>query len=359
MVRKMNDKVKENLHTEWLNLVRFWAVFYVTWTHFEYVVFAEVNEQKMNLEKLFFFPPKPTSWFLYGYTGKYAVALLCVISGFVAALTLKNGKKTSCFRYFLKRYLRIMIPVFGVSLLTLGVMKIIGIHMNLQDILQSLFLPGCTLFYGHFWCLSSFLLGNYLIYLLNNVIGKWKPKLRVLSLGGIILVGLVISYKIYSWEAAWTIAVLFGYLLYEIIINFEFTLPKVMVLPLVMLIWWLPRGEESLKIYIRDMMSSFFVLFLLFQWDFVRTKINNFCKRKGMKNALKYSYSLYVVHGFSIRFFACQMTMWIYSWVNNWCSAYIISFLLKTLFDLSLAIAVYHICEKKLYEKCCNLLRLR
>ena len=91
----MLKKNHEELKTGWLNAVRFFAILYVLWTHYEYEIFAEVHPLGQNIEKLFFMPPSPSSWLLYGYTGKYAVAVLCVISGFVTAYSLNHKNKTS------------------------------------------------------------------------------------------------------------------------------------------------------------------------------------------------------------------------------------------------------------------------
>ena len=349
---------QRKLQTEWLNLIRFLSVFYVAWTHFEYTVFAEMHPASVNLEELFFLPPAIGSWFLYGYTGKYAVAILCVVSGFVAALTMKKKSEQSFLNYAIKRYMRIMIPVIGISMLTWMLMITMGENIEIAKVIYGIFVPGATFFYGHFWCLSSFILGNFMIFGLDRLVKKFSVPTRIIVKVVLIGVGLIISYKVYSWTTAWAIAIVFGDLLYELISNFEIKYSRWLYIPLFLLIWWLPRGEESLKLYIRDMIASFLILFILFQINVVTVDINNFCKKRWIKDFLKYSYAFYVVHGFSIKYFACDLTVWIQGWTNNWWITYVISFVLKTIFDMGLAIVVYYLFENVVYRRCCAMLKV-
>lgn len=345
---------QKELPTYWLNGIRFLSVLYVLWTHYEYLVFAEVHPSGINIEKIFFEPPALSSWLLYGYTGKYAVAVLCVISGFVTACSLDHKKEIHIWDYCLKRYLRIMLPVMGMGMFTLIYMKMSGENMPITDILTGIFCPGSRVFYGYFWCLSAFLIGNYAVLLCKKLINmKWEKSLG----GGILLVVLVlvnyaIWYKLYIWDLVWATSVIAGYCLYELVNRYEIHIPYIFLLILLGICWWLPRGEESLKIYIRDAISACILLMIMFntQWIY---RLNSICKKRHISNIFKYSYSLYVVHGFSLEYFACDMLSSIQYITNNWWLSYLVAFGLKTLFDFLLAIFFYHLFEKMLYKKCC------
>lgn len=172
--------------TEWLNLIRFLAIFYVLWTHYEYACFAEIFPMGTNIEEMFFFPPALSSWLLYGYTGKYAVAFLCVISGFITAWGMENKNVSEFWRYLLKRYLRLMVPVWGIVTFTLGIRAVLEMESyGLWEIFSGLFIPGSKVFYGHFWCLSSFLIGNCLIFLIMKGVKRLTKYQRTICIWGV------------------------------------------------------------------------------------------------------------------------------------------------------------------------------
>lgn len=354
----MLKKNQEELKTNWLNAVRFFAVLYVLWTHYEYEIFAEVHPLGQNIEKLFFMPPSPSSWLLYGYTGKYAVAVLCVISGFVTAYSLNHKNKTSVVYYFVTRYLRIMLPVVGICLFTLAFLFIRDgmVYYDIAYIVKGMFLPGSKNFYGYFWCLSSFLIGNYLIFILHHLLKKASVKARLSILGVFIVLNYCVWYKLYIWDLVWAISVLTGYWIYEFVQNYKLFLPYGIRIFSLLVVWWLPRGDESLKIYIRDTVAVCIIITLLLNSRVVN-RLNNISNQKIPAKIFGYSYSLYVVHGFSMNYFAIDLTIGLQNVFNQWWITYIISFLIKTLFDFGFAVMLNCLFEKLIYKKCCRILK--
>lgn len=153
--------------------------------------------------------------------------------------------------------------------------------------------------------------------------------------------------------------VVMGYALYDLYTYYEIKISKVVYPVLILVAWWLPRGEESLKIYVRDAVAVCIIIYLLFHANHMLEKINTFCCKKRINTILKYSYSLYVVHEFSLIFFSKKLVIIVQGLTNHWWMTYLFSFLLKTMFDLGLAVVFYYIFEKLLFKKCCSLLKLQ
>lgn len=351
---------RKEFPTEWMNLIRFISIFFIVWSHYENRAFAEVIPSGLNIQRMFFFPPSLTSYIFYGYTGKYAVAMLCVISGFITAWTCSRKKAQSFPRFFAKRYLRLMLPVQGISIIYLVINGLFGSKVyTAGEILKGLFLPGAYTICDYYWCLSAFLLGNCLIYFLDRCDEKtqeWNSYMKLAVLFAFVAGGLLVSYKIYNSQMFWMMVVVSGYFVYELYEKVDWKLPGYMVFFCVILLYWLPRGEESLKLYMRYCAASCLFLYMMLNRQRILEKVSVFCKRKRVAALLEYSFSLFLVHGLTQQIFIDSLISGIQSWTGQWWITYILSFCLKMMIDFFFAMIIHQLFETKIYRVCCRYL---
>ena len=101
------SKMEQKKQLEYLNTFRFLAVVWIVFAHFNYQCFSNYFNQNL-LSDFFYNSTFWLSWLFYGITGKYAVAMMCIISGWLVAK--KFYKKTVDFGKFIwNRYLRLML----------------------------------------------------------------------------------------------------------------------------------------------------------------------------------------------------------------------------------------------------------
>lgn len=102
--------MEQKKQLEFLNTFRFLAVIWIVFAHFNYQCFAHFFSKNIFENYLY----NRSSWLsliFYGATGKYAVAMMCIISGWLVAK--KFYKKTVNFgKFLLHRYIRLMLPIF-------------------------------------------------------------------------------------------------------------------------------------------------------------------------------------------------------------------------------------------------------
>lgn len=358
----MDKQNRREFPTEWLNLMRFLAIFFIMWSHFDNRIFAAVNPTGMNVQKLCFFPPTPGSVLFYGYTGKYAVTMLCVISGFITAWSCDRRSRRPFVKFVIRRYLRLILPVTGISLIYLAVCALSGRRLySAASVLHALFCLGSEVIVSYYWCLPAFLLGNCLIYLLvvlDQKVKKISPPGKLALLGCLVVGSFLVSYKIYNSRLFWTTAVLAGYLVYQCYMTVDIKLPGYVIVLLAAVVYWLPRGEESLKIYMRCTLASCIVVYALLHMKKTSEKISGFCRRKKVKELLKYSYPLFIVHGFTEFLFSSSVIWQIQARTQSWWLTYLISFALKTLCDFAAAFLIHYIFEEKIQRRILSLLRL-
>lgn len=352
-----NDKRKD-FPTEWLNLLRFLSIFFIVWSHFDNRIFAEVHPDGLNIQRLFFFPPAAWSRIFYGYTGKYAVAMLCVLSGFVTAWVCRHKDTGSLLQFAVKRYLRLILPVCGMSVLYLAVRSLSGSgSYTFYEIVSGLFLLGSDTFSGYNWCLPAFFTGNILIRILSRQeekTGKIRPEARCMILLAGLLCGFLAAYKLYNSWLFWTMAVLSGFLVYECYTLIDIRLPWYVTVLLLIVMYWLPRGEESMKIYLRCTVASCIAVYVLLHMRSLTERLSSFCRKKNAVAVLGYSYSLFIVHGFTMNLFLEQVIDRVHTWTGYWWLTYAVTFTGKLALDLFLSAVIHALFEKKIYRSCCR-----
>ena len=115
------------------------------------------------------------------------------------------------------------------------------------------------------------------------------------------------------------------------------------------LVWWLPRGEESNIIYLRDSLACSIIIITLFGMPFLQ-KIWNWNKLKNIK---KISYSLFITHGLLNNLLFYHLVSYLKE-ANAVQNIYVLEGILwgiVLLIDLVIAGIVYYLVENKLYKR--------
>ena len=103
--------MEQKKQLEFLNTFRFLAVLWIVFAHFNYQCFSQFFSENI-FENYLYNPSSWLHWIFYGITGKYAVAMMCIISGWLVAK--KFYKKSVDFgKFLLHRYIRLMLPIFA------------------------------------------------------------------------------------------------------------------------------------------------------------------------------------------------------------------------------------------------------
>ena len=114
------------------------------------------------------------------------------------------------------------------------------------------------------------------------------------------------------------------------------------------IVWWLPRGEESNEIYLRDTIACSMMVITLYCLPKLQVLLN-WEKIKGLK---KISYSLFVTHGLVNQLFSGYLVLYFKNnhLITNVYLVQLVTFLIVLAIDLVLAGMVYYLVEYKLYS---------
>jgi hypothetical protein len=109
----------------------------------------------------------PTSLFLRGITGKFAVAIFGILLGYLAYLQGQKRKRT-ILHYALKRYIYFLICALIVNFIyyALGNLNILSEQYSLYQVLRASLLLDSSIF-GAFWCMQAFLFSSVISYMLG------------------------------------------------------------------------------------------------------------------------------------------------------------------------------------------------
>lgn len=119
---------------EFLNTLRFISVIWIVFAHFNYQCFSHYYAESI-LENLCYHNTSWLYWIFYGITGKYAVAMMCVISGWLVAK--KFYRKAVDFgKFIFTRYLRLMLPIFITCTIYVIIRIIQGNYISLSSYLN-------------------------------------------------------------------------------------------------------------------------------------------------------------------------------------------------------------------------------
>lgn len=321
---------------DYIDTLRFLAICFIIFAHFDGECFQYFMGS--TLSQLYFTKDSATGWLLYGWNGKYALALLCVISGFLSAMKCSRGDYDTG-EFVITRYLRLMLPVMGANLIFGIWLTVLGEKIDVAMYLKSSLTPGLTGTNRNLWCIGSFLIGNILICLLGKVrnrsgMGIWLyfPLLAVLLL----------------LQDPWLFAVVLGGFTYEFA---QWLKEKQIVnhwwlLGIIPLVWWLPRGEESTVMYYRDILAAAIIM-IAFHCLPVLQRIMNW---KGLCKIKQFSYSLFIVHGMTLFLlgptWGVVQKLGIYSFYGVFVSLFLMTFAI----DLVIAIVLYYLFEVNAYK---------
>lgn len=325
---------------EYLNTLRFMAVIFIVFAHFNYQVFGKIMEKNI-LDSFFYNKSLWTYYLLSGFKGKYAVAMMCIISGFLTTMKFRD-KKVEFSSFIFKRYIRLMLPIIFVNTIFVVIRKITGYNYSLHDYLLGILYPGSITINDHLYCIGEFFIGNILIGIILDII----PNKKIQAI--IFVLMLPILYKM---EKIWVMAILIGALTYAICeyLKERHIFKYVYILILIPLIWYLPIGTESNKLYFRCATACAISIISIYCLPILEKIFN--CNR--LKTIKKSSYSIFVVHGLINTLIGEQLVMniqRIFS-VENLYILEIITFIVLLVIDLIISMIINYLIENKLYKK--------
>lgn len=320
---------------DYIDTLRFLAIFFIVFAHFDgecfnYFMHSTVTEK-------FFFPGHWLSFILFGHTGKYALAILCIISGFLTAMKYYREEQCDVGAFVIGRYLRLMVPVLFTDLVFWAYLLCTGGNGNILDYIRPGLTPGNMGINRNLWCIGAFFIGNLIVcllcYLKNRTrFADWLylPVLGILALMGQIWVFAAVAGGLSYVVAAWCKEK-----------DFLRCWHLVGIIPI---LWLLIRGYESDFMYYRDILAGFIIMISFYCLP-VLQKIFAFKHIRWIK---KKSYSLFIVHGMTL-FIVGPVWNLIQSWgITGYYSIFITMFLMVFLFDFGIAVVVYYLAEVKI-----------
>ena len=328
------EKKKE---LEFLNTLRFISVIWIIFAHFNYQYFAHYFTTNI-LDSMYY--NQWTFWIFYGLTGKYAVAMMCIISGFLVAK--KFYKKEVDFgKFIFKRYLRLMLPIFFTCTIYVIIKMIQGNYISISKYLNGVLWLGNNGINGHLGYILDFFLGNIFIgiltYLFSNK--KYFPLLYI-----------PLMILLYYMGKIWILATVMGGLTYHLC---EFIKERKLykywyLLIVIPIIWCLPRGPETYEFYLRYAIASSAIIITLY----CLPKLQKLLNWNKLKNIKKLSYSLFVIHGLVNNLLSGYIIQYFKN-INIIANAYmleLITFLIVLAIDFAIASVTYYLVECKLYN---------
>lgn len=324
---------------EFINTLRFISVVWIVFTHFNYQCFSHYYTENI-LESFCYHNTSWLYWILYGITGKYAVAMMCIISGFLVAK--KFYRKAVDFgKFIFSRYLRLMLPAFATCTIYIMIRMFQGNYISISSYLNGVLWLGNNGINEHLGYILDFFLGNIFVALLGYLFSN-KKHFPLLYIPLILL--------LYYMEKIWILSTVIGGLTYHLceIIKEKKLYHYWYLLLVIPVVWWLPRGEEGNKIYLRDtiacslMMITFYCL----------PKLQSLLNWNRLKNIKKISYSLFVTHGLVNSLLSGYIVLYFKNRniIANVYIVQLVTFLIVLTIDLIISAIVYYLVEDKLYN---------
>lgn len=330
------DKKKQ---LEFLNTLRFLSVILIVFAHFNYQCFSKYYSENI-LDSFWYNNSSWLYWIFYGITGKYAVAMMCIISGFLVAK--KFYRKAVDFgKFIFNRYLRLMLPVFVTCTIYVIIRLFQGNFISISSYLNGVFWLGNGTINEHLGYILDFFLGNILIALITYLFSnkKYFP---------VIYIPLMIL--LYFMDKVWILSTVMGGLTYHLceIIKEKKLYKYWYLLILLPLLWWFPRGEECSIIYLRDTIACSIILIAFYCLPKLQ-KLINWSKLSSIK---KVSYSLFVTHGLVNILFSGSIVEYFKN-INIISNVYLVqltTFAIVLIIDLIISAIIYYFIEYRLYN---------
>ena len=337
---------------EYLDTLRFLAVALIMFDHFRVQVFAPAYG--FDILQPFFDPPAPSSWILYGYTGKYALALMCMISGYLIAS--QAAEKTfSLPSFIIKRYFRLILPCAAVTLALYILHLILGDPLSVRCTIASAVWPGNDFANPHYWCIDEFFVGNVLAVLYFTV---FPNKAESPNSSGPVSAPVFIKQNaplclltilVFAAGQVWISACICGALTFQTARRFHRSFSRwYTVIPAAFCIWWLRRGVYAPYAditYGRNLLGAALLLTLFASLPVLQ----NFFDWHGLR-IRKISYSLFVWHYVTYTP-AEKMIGYLLHEGMTPISVFFLVFAGKTAVDLCVAYLLYELVERRLFQK--------
>lgn len=324
---------------EFLNTLRFISVIWIVFAHFNYQCFAHYYSENI-LETFCYNNTSWLYWIFYGVTGKYAVAMMCVISGWLVAR--KFYRKAVDFgKFIFNRYLRLMLPIFATCTIYVIIRIVQGNYISLSTYLNGVLWLGNGAINDHLGYILDFFLGNVFIALITYLFSnkKYFPLLYI-----------PLMILLYQMEKIWILSTVIGGFSYHLceIVNDKKIYKYWYLLIILPVIWCLPRGEETDRIYLRYTIGCSLIVITLYCLPALQKLFN----LEKLKNLKKISYSLFVTHGLVNSLLSGYIVTYFRN-INIISNVYLIqlvTFSIVLVIDLIISGLVYYLIEYKLYN---------
>ena len=149
------SRMMEKERYDYIDTLRLWSILFIVLSHFDgecFYYLTGISMMQTHLAR-----DGKLGLLMYGWTGKYALALLCVISGFLTAMKYAGKKECDVGEFIISRYFRLMLPVMVSGFLFGIVLKLTGEPVNVSAYLKTALIPGWSEANRNLWCIGSFL----------------------------------------------------------------------------------------------------------------------------------------------------------------------------------------------------------
>jgi len=284
---------------EWIDSCRFFAIFVIMLTHY-------IDKVSPALLQLWELPP--TSWLLYGLTGKFSVAFFFVFLGYFASKPV-SFSFSSLVTYSIRRYFQFAFYVFIVTAVFICgsygvtwlfhsaddcVMRVIsdGFKYNLLYLARDSFFFESN-YNATLWCMQQLFLASLICRGLAYIPEKLSIVLRFLLALALMLALMFINPS----YCVWICAAILGYHL-RLLIELSHDFPKLRSTPLLIafllaaLVLIKLKMPESVLQYSLQSIAAFMLIYLQFNLP----QVQNWLSRKPFPWLGSISIGLFVVH---------------------------------------------------------------
>lgn len=331
------SRMMEKERYDYIDTLRLCSILFIVLSHFDgecFYYLTGISMMQTHLAR-----DGKLGLLMYGWTGKYALALLCVISGFLTAMKYAGKKECDVGEFIISRYFRLMLPVMVSGFLFGIVLKLTGEPVNVSAYLKTALIPGWSEANRNLWCIGSFLVGNILICLICYLQRRgFRP--MVLYPGLLMLLVLL--------GDVWLLAVVAGGFCYEAAWRLRQSglAENWWLLGILPMVWLLPRGEESTVIYYRDIAAAMLIVAAFY----CLPVLQRLFACRFLKPLKKCCYSLFVVHGMTLFLLGAAWNLVQRLGISSGGGIFISLFAIIFCIDLLAAYVVYYLSEVKLYR---------